>query len=113
MKKFWKKLSLLLCLTAVFGFVFTACGGDDDDETPTNGGGSGDGTETEKLAAGGNYETLADGTSAGRKSVTAPGSAGTITLKVGDTSTTYETIAAALSAAAASTGDCVRCQIRS
>ena len=31
MKKFWKRSALLLCLLAGFGFVFTACGGDDDD----------------------------------------------------------------------------------
>ena len=32
MKKFWKKLALLLCLLAGVGFVFTSCGGNDDDE---------------------------------------------------------------------------------
>lgn len=107
-KNFVKKLLAGFCAASLlFGALSCSSGSDDDDGTVDGGGSSGSGSQAETLGDGGSYEVLADGTSAGRKAVTAPSSAGTITLKVGETSTTYSTIADALSAAASASGDCV------
>ncbi len=102
-KKLLKATSKALALfaSAFLMFNLVACSSDDDDENVGSGGGS------ESLAVGGSYSVLSDGTSAGRKAVTAPNTAGTITLKVGENSTTYSTIADALAAAKNASGDCV------
>lgn len=127
-KNFLKSLLAGVCAASLlFGAVSCANSDDDDStttpvKTPTPGDDSGnkgkqdgqgdkDGEKPkvpEQLGAGGSYSVLADGTSAGRKAVTAPSTQGTITLTVGSgTGTTYPTIAAALSAAASASGDCV------
>ncbi|MBR1615124.1 MAG: hypothetical protein IJ673_06535, partial [Treponema sp.] len=107
-KNFAKKLLAGFCAASLlFGALSCSSGSDDDDGTVDGGGSGGSEYHGETLGDGGSYEVLADGTSAGRKAVTAPSAAGTITLKVGETSTTYSTIADALTAAASAFGDCV------
>ncbi len=110
LKKFKKAgrfaVTLLASLALLSGALSCSSGSDSD------GGDSSDSTNTstgeETLGAGGVYEVLADGSSAGRKAVTASSSAGTIQMSVaGGTATTYSTIADALTAAAAASGDCV------
>jgi pectin methylesterase-like acyl-CoA thioesterase len=81
-----------LCAAALLFGAVSCADNDDEDNTPAK--------KT--------FGVLADGTAAGRKTVTAPSTQGTITLTVGSgTGTTYPTIAAALSAAASASGECV------
>ncbi|WP_407427035.1 Ig-like domain-containing protein [Treponema sp.] len=100
-----KSLFASICaLPLIFGAASCSDGSDSGNSSANTGSNN---SSTETLATGGNYSVLADGTSAGRKAVTASSSAGTITLTVGESSTTYSTIAAALTAAASASGDCV------
>lgn len=81
-----------LCAAALLFGAVSCADNDDEDNTPAKK----------------SFGVLADGTAAGRKTVTAPSTQGTITLTVGSgTGTTYPTIAAALSAAASASGECV------
>lgn len=108
-KNFVKKLLAGFCAASLlFGALSCSSGSDDDDGTVDGGGSGGNGSQDETLGDGGSYEVLADGTSAGRKAVTAPSSAGTIQMSVaGGSATTYSTIADALTAATSASGDCV------
>lgn len=101
-KKFLQTVFSSLCAIFLSFGVVSCAGGDDSNNTVAGP------SVNSSLAAGGSYSVLSDGTSAGRKAVTAPSAAGTIQMSVaGGSATTYSTIQAALTAAASASGDCV------
>ena len=101
-KKFLQTVFSSLCAIFLSFGVVSCAGGDDSNNTVAGP------SVNSSLAAGGSYSVLSDGTSAGRKAVTAPSTAGTIQMSVaGGSATTYSTIKEALTAAASASGDCV------